>query len=296
MDYSQKTTKERVLLTPETAKEFLTHNYERNRSVRPANVARLAEIIKTGEWNDKLSFVYDPIIFTDRGEMINGQHRCLAVIAANKTVNVWVQFGIHDPDMEIFRNLDSGCVRKSADYIDGANANSCAAAAKIYVALTKGSAPLLSAIQGKKVATKHDSVDVSRIETINAYNADPDYFQNLHRLGRSIGMLWRKNAGAFRTALMIIDVVGRGACIERFVEEFGSATSTNKTIVACKNYMTKCFCDRNFSSNTKWTIGCILAAYDYFISGTDATCFNKTNAYLSRYDKYLEQARSQKGE
>lgn len=296
MDYSQKKEKECVLLTPELAKDYLAHNYTKNRTLRPSNLSKLVEIINSGEWEPNLSRFQDPIIFNDSGVMINGQHRCLAVIQTNKSVHVWVQFGVHDPNMTFYQKLDSGCVRKSADYIDGCNANSCAAAAKIYVALSKGSAPLLSAIQGKKAAEKKVSTEVSRTEIIEAYNADPDYFQNLHKLGRNMGLLWRKNAGAFRTALMIIDFVGRGDCIDRFVEEFSSGVSTNKTIASCKNYMTKCFCDKNFNSNAKWIIGCIFSAYDNYISGTESTCFNKTTQYISRYDKYLERARSKKGE
>lgn len=293
MDYSKKTTKEYVLLTPELAKDYLSHNYIKNRTLRPSNLSKLAGIINSGEWDPGLSSIQDPIIFNDSGVMINGQHRCLAVIQTNKPVHVWVQFGVHDPNMTLFQKLDSGCVRRSADYIDGGNANSCAAAAKIYVALSKGSAPLLSAIQGKKTVEKKASTDVSRAEIIEAYNADPDYFQNLHKLGRNMGILWRKNAGAFRTALMIIDFVGRGDYIDRFVEEFCSNASANKTIASCKGYMTKCFCDKNFNSNTKWIIGCILSAYDNYISGTESTCFNKTTQYISRYDKYLEKKRAE---
>ena len=293
MIYTQKTTKECVHLTPKLAKEYLEHNYTENRSIQPANIARLVSVIETGNWDDNLSKYQDPIIFTDRGVMINGQHRCLAVINSGISVNVWVQFGVHDPNMDLYRNLDSGCVRMARDYINGSNQNSCAAAAKFYVALSNGTAPLLSALQGKMIArTKdHDSRDVSRLDIINAYNADPEYFQTMHKLGRSMGGLWNKNSGAFRDALILIDFVGRGYCIDRFVKEFSSSSSENKTIQACKTYMTRCFCDKNFNSSKKWIIGCVLATYDYFVGGVEASCFNKTTLYLSRYDKYIEQAR-----
>ena len=293
MNKTKESTKMLVLLTPELAKQYLDRNYSENRDVRPSNVLKLATDILSGRWNEALSYVQDPIIFTDEDIMINGQHRCLAVIKANKAVNVWVQYGVHDPDKKLFKALDSGCVRQAKDFLDGPNKNSCAAAAKVFVALSKGEAPLLSAIQGKMEATGKSRADVGRAEIIEAYEADPDYFQTLHNLGRSIGKLWNKNSGAFRDALMIIDFVGKGDFIDRFVEDFSSQMSTNRTIAACKSYMTKCFMDKNFNSSNKWVISCVLAAYDNFAEGKELACFNKSSIYLSKYDKLLNQKRKE---
>ena len=293
MNITREYKKERVELTPELAKEFLLHNYSENRDIRPSNLMKLIGDILYGRWDENLSSLQDPIIFTDDGIMINGQHRCIAVIETGKTVFVWVQFGVHDPDRKLFKKLDSGCMRQARDFIDGPNKNSCAAAAKVFVALSKGHAPLLSAIQGKMDTAGKARSDVGRAEIIEAYEADPDYFQTFHNLGRSMGRQWNKNSGAFRDALMIIDFVGKGDFIDRFVEDFSSQMSTNRTIAACKSHMTKCFMDKNFNSSSKWLISCVLAAYDNFSEGKELTCFNKSSIYLSKYDNLLDQKRKE---
>lgn len=69
-------------ITPEMAKEWLNHN-PRNRDLRPTHVEKLARDILLGEWE----YNGDPIRFDKDGNLIDGQHRLLAIVATGIPVD-----------------------------------------------------------------------------------------------------------------------------------------------------------------------------------------------------------------
>ncbi len=70
------------MVTPTMARELLAANTDNFRNPSKAVVASLAAAMIRGEW----SFNGDTIAFDDRGVLVNGQHRLLAVIASGMTV------------------------------------------------------------------------------------------------------------------------------------------------------------------------------------------------------------------
>ena len=76
--------------------------------------------------------------------MIDGQHRCLAVIESGCTIKATVIDGLDD---EVYLVLDKGRKRTAADTIGGKHANVRAAIAKAIIALDNGT-PLMSIISG----------------------------------------------------------------------------------------------------------------------------------------------------
>ena len=71
--------------------------------------------------------------------MIDGQHRCLAVIESGCTIKATVIDGLDD---EVYLVLDKGRKRTAADTIGGKHANVRAAIAKAIIALDNGT-PLM---------------------------------------------------------------------------------------------------------------------------------------------------------
>ena len=283
-----------ITITPEIAKHFLEHNYEDNRNVRQYKVHQYANDMARGRWNPQISTIQDPIVFNDNGIMENGQHRCLACIASGASFTSKVVFGIHDPDGEIYNKLDNGSARKTADFVKSPNANSVASIAKIYIALSEGNAPLLSAIQGKMTTSKKGAYVPSRDTILESFKEHSSYYQKIHSMGTKLASPFGRNRGDFKTAVLIIDFVGRGDVLEDFVDDFGSSNSQNPSVIACKSYMTRCYCSNNFSTSGRWVIGCILAAYEYFRTGKASSCYNKPLTYIDKYDKYLEEVRNNK--
>lgn len=96
-----------TLLTPALARELLGRNTH-NRRVRKNNLALLTSAIRGGEWR------YDgsPIRIDSDGNLIDGQHRCLAVIAADKPVHVLIIEGLPS---EVQSTIDTGASRSLSD-------------------------------------------------------------------------------------------------------------------------------------------------------------------------------------
>lgn len=73
-----------VELTPELAKQIFEHKPSQ-REVRKSNVAKLVREIRDGNWDPLKS---PAMRFLPTGQMIDGQHRCLAVIESDRAITV----------------------------------------------------------------------------------------------------------------------------------------------------------------------------------------------------------------
>jgi len=111
-----------VDLTPSLAKVMLSNNFD-NRSLRTTKLAQYSADMAAGKW----SLNGEPIIVAKDGRLNDGQHRCLAAIAANATIPVVIMFGI---DRETRLTVNQGAPRGSADFLgmDGVNNASMVAA------------------------------------------------------------------------------------------------------------------------------------------------------------------------
>jgi len=91
-----------VMLTPELAKEFLEHNFERQRQVNKGRVKKYAADMLAGHWR----VTYDALRFDEDGYLVDGQHRCLAVIESGVCLpNILV---VRDLPRDAFLVLDQG--------------------------------------------------------------------------------------------------------------------------------------------------------------------------------------------
>jgi len=88
--------------------EKLLGSFDGNRPVRQTYVDRLCADIKSGAW--KLNA--QPIIISDKGRMIDGQHRCMAILGASKPIQSMVAYGV---DEDAFTTIDSGIAKNMAD-------------------------------------------------------------------------------------------------------------------------------------------------------------------------------------
>lgn len=99
---------ELVTLTAELAEEYLTHLPERQRSQSPRTIDRYASDLLS----DQFPFTGDPIRFNAASELIDGQHRCTAVVESGVPIVALVIRGL-DPDM--IRFFDGGRTRRFPD-------------------------------------------------------------------------------------------------------------------------------------------------------------------------------------
>lgn len=276
--------KERILLTPEMARELLAHNYHKNRKIRKSAVDRIKQDILADRWNPELSFYQDPIMVTEDGILMNGQHRCMAVVQANRAVSTYWQRNVPE---SIYKMLDGGTVRSAADYCDAPNKIAVAALAKIMCAVEDGNAPLASAIKG----TVFGRISATRMQIIEKMNSDGERLQSFVRAGQRAGKyLYNKNT-VISTALFLIDFTGRDEVVERFVQESSQLATDSQQINALRAYMGKCLINKNFKTDYKWVLSCVLYTYEAFRDDTEIHSFNRIGSAFSKYDKYVFDAR-----
>ena len=96
-----------VTITPQEATNWLRCN-EHNRPVRKNHVNFLAREMKEGNWQIN----GQAIVIADNEQVLDGQHRLLAIIEAGVPIKSLVVYGI---TADAFSTIDTGAVRSSAD-------------------------------------------------------------------------------------------------------------------------------------------------------------------------------------
>ena len=105
----KKETVRTVIVDPHLAADFLSRNIE-NRPIRPRVLKQYTEEMINGDW----VFNGDPFIFCDTGNMMNGQHRCKAIIASNTTQKMNIQTGVLQSS---YVHIDTNQVRGGSDTV-----------------------------------------------------------------------------------------------------------------------------------------------------------------------------------
>ena len=98
-----------VAVTPMLAAEFLTRNAT-NRRIRPGHVNALSAVMTAGQFQS----THQGIALNVEGELVDGQHRLLAIVKSGVTVRMPVAYGIN---AEHYGHLmvDVGMNRSTAD-------------------------------------------------------------------------------------------------------------------------------------------------------------------------------------
>lgn len=96
-------------ITPEIAKGFLEKNSV-NRLLRNGHIKYLQHAMETGNWIPS----NQSIGLSTTGELIDGQHRCSAIINSGRTIEMVV---VHDVSPLAFKVIDSGVGRQLADRV-----------------------------------------------------------------------------------------------------------------------------------------------------------------------------------
>ncbi len=96
-----------VSVTPDLARQWLDANYD-NRSIRPNHVDTLKAEINEGRWK----VTHQGIAFSDKGRLVDGQHRLRAIAAGTRPVTLAVFPDLKD---DVFGALDRGQRRTVVD-------------------------------------------------------------------------------------------------------------------------------------------------------------------------------------
>jgi len=103
---------------PTLASRLMENNLN-NRSFRESHAKDIARQMKLERWKASP----EPIVITNRGRLVNGQHRLWAVVETSTTQEFSVVVIPDEQYTEIFEILDQGATRSSADVLREDNKN-----------------------------------------------------------------------------------------------------------------------------------------------------------------------------
>lgn len=120
-----------LTISPDTARFWLSEMNLDNRRLDKGKAKSYSKRIKSKEW----MLNGEPIIVSNTGRLLNGQHRLQGVVLSGQSVLFDVRFGISS---EAFDTIDNGKPRSTADVFHISNipnANNCAATVRKVLGL-----------------------------------------------------------------------------------------------------------------------------------------------------------------
>lgn len=179
-------------ITPEIAREWLDSMPAYQRKPAKGTVAEYAKDMAAGRWVEGTG---DAFRFNKLGQMIDGQHRCLAVIESGVTIKGVVIEGLDD---EVFLVLDRGRKRAASDTVTAPNSQVRAAMAKSLVLLNEG-APVKSVLAHAPSGSGGRAV--SATEAAEVANSNEALLGDLVRMHQKMRAA---HGGSFPTAVMTL--------------------------------------------------------------------------------------------
>jgi len=142
------------------ALEYLSKNTASNRRITRANV----EFLKNEIINGRFIFNGQCITFDEDGNLIDGQHRLVAVSETDKTIEVLVTRGVKS---NAFKTIDTGKVRTAADVLSIEKAPN-------YNSLASAINRIKNKFSQERRTSKNGTIKFSNSEILEFYNENKD--------------------------------------------------------------------------------------------------------------------------
>ncbi|AXE87602.1 hypothetical protein [Streptomyces sp. Go-475] len=186
------------------ATQWLERNLEENRKVSTVRVKRYAKAMAEGRWK----LTHQSIAFDQQGNLIDGQHRLMAVIHSKTVVPIRVHVGA---DPSTFAVIDTGYGRVASQFMRVANANIVKGAARIILFAEQ------CRENGGEVALMHRSTFDNDVifETVDQWPELQEYSAAASRIYRACG-------SSSTNMLAVLAQASRGknpGAIDSFVEK-----------------------------------------------------------------------------
>lgn len=280
-----------IKLTPELAKQFLCNVYEGQRKLIPSYMRQLARDMKAERWRPETG-QFHPLMLSAEGKLLEGQHRCHAVVESGKTIMTDILINVPE---ELFRYIDGGKPRMLSQFVNTKNANTVSALSKYANAIECGT-PIASAISGRVETEDHINVRASNIELLEYIDNHIEVLENCayeaRRIYEALG-----NGGSkamFANALWTISYVSNHEIsrdIDKFVDEIVSDSPTHPAIAKGKSLAVKKLVEqlRNASRvKSEFWMYWLLAMYKAYGSQKKTLTLADVNAAPSYFDKLIK--------
>ena len=181
-------------LTVDKAKLYLKNKHKKNRTLRMAHLSVITDLILLNHWD--LNGI--PLIFNERNELIDGQHRCEAVIKAGKSVATFCVSGVRSDSIFSIDMYNSRRQLKDLFQMNGeTNATALAGTVSHFVRFKhnregytgSGIGQLIDKRQAVKILQKHPGLRDATTEAVSLYSKSANKIIGCGFLGYLIYML-----------------------------------------------------------------------------------------------------------
>ena len=207
---------ERVEITPEKANKMLDNLYEHQRPYLDRTAQRYAADMIDGKWQVENP---SPIVISDTGKLIDGQHRLHAVVISKVTVPMYVATGVPE---SVYRSIDSGTIRTVPHRLNMPQKQNIAAVAKRIASLRRGSG-LKTALRGTE--------NVSQQTVLEVIDEDPEYILGLVRAASRVrDALGCGPVAAYATVLYVFQTIYGVNAVDEIEEELQNPSKSTMSI------------------------------------------------------------------
>ncbi len=278
------------IITPDRARKLLENNYEHNRAISQANVARIREDILNGTWNPIRSYWSDSIIVSNSGKLLNGQHRLSAIIQSGRNIKIWVKYGAPE---ELYAVLDDNKRRSLGDVIDGKNRNNLAALSNFAYCVEDGNTLIGSVLIGfHKTGSRDKGVVPSREAGLEKYNLNQEFFTRCVEVGTNA----RKKLGFAPSKLAkvyyFISKFDGEEHARTFFDELVNDDTDYQSIRAYKNYVYQCIIKKR-KMDYRWMFLTLLYTYFKYSKNEDIKTFSNYETVEKRLNTILTKIREE---
>lgn len=125
------------IVTPDLAEKFLASMSPDNRKETPSNTRFFSRLIQSGQFK----LTHQGLAIDEDGRLIDGQHRCRAVLATGLSITVMITYGVN---ASAYTAMDAGRKRSASDCFpkDWKNVAELAAASRMLIAFQSGTTKL----------------------------------------------------------------------------------------------------------------------------------------------------------
>lgn len=244
-----------VIMTPALAKNILEIRNVSNRKVTPTNVRLIGKAMVEDKWD----FNGDSIRFDENGNMIDGQHRLLAIINTGVSVPMVIMTGIKK---DAFDTIDIGTKRSASDIFSINKIKN--------EVLTASVVKFIYAFKNGKYSANRNTVrNLQNHEIMDYYNSLPNieesisFASKLKTKGQKL--LAPSVLGGMHYLLSEVDP----EMATEFMQQLyvGSNLSENSPIIPLRNRLIKTKIDKNFTITNTVLLQSIIFVWDKVMAG-----------------------------
>lgn len=174
LNHYKDVTSDKEVITPEMAKKWLEEGLSENRVLRNGTINRYIKDLQ----NDRWFLNGESFIVGKSGKLLNGYHRCSAIVATGISIVSIVVRGVDD---DTYKSMDGGTNRNPADILKAYGVVSYtkekAGAVSKYLSFLCGKKCIVSAL-GDTNLTASGKVGNRNMQVLDTYTENQELFDN----------------------------------------------------------------------------------------------------------------------